>query len=72
MQIFKANVAKSLELQQKTCIWLENDDSFQNVYQTLIHDDKLSLKLFHEEILIAVGFATSCRSRYFIRHCFFC
>lgn len=41
------------------------------MYQTLIHDDELSLKLFHEEILIAVGFVTSCRSRYFIRHCFF-
>ena len=35
------------------------------------HDDKLSCKLFHEEILIAYGFVTTCRGRYFCRHCFF-
>lgn len=71
MQLLKANVSKSSELQQKVCIWLENNNSFQNVYQALTHDDELSLKLFHEEVLIAVGFVTSCRSRYFTRHCFF-
>ena len=71
MQIFKANVAKSLELYNKTCIWLENGNSFQNVYQALMHNDELSLKLFHEKVLIGVGFATSCRSRYFSRHWFF-
>lgn len=71
MQLLKANVSKSLELYNKTCIWLENDNSFQNVYQSLTHDDKLSLKLFHEEVLIASGFVTGCRGRYFNQHCFF-
>lgn len=71
MQTLKANVSKSIELQQRTCIWLENDRSFENVYQALTHNNELSLKLFHEEILIAVGFVTACRGRYFKRHCFF-
>ena len=71
MQIYKANVSKSIELQQRTCIWLENNKSFENVYQALMHNNELSLKLFHEEILIAVGFTTGSRRRYFNRHCFF-
>lgn len=71
MQTLKANVSKSIELQQRTCIWLENDRSFENVYQALTHNNDLSLKLFHEDILIAVGFVTGCRRRYFNRHCFF-
>lgn len=71
MQILKANVPKSLELYNQTCIWLENDKSFENVYQALMHNNELSLKLFHEEVLIASGFVTGCRRRYFNRHCFF-
>jgi len=71
MQTLKANVSKSIELQQRTCIWLENDRSFENVYQALTHNNELSEKLFHEEVLIAVGFTTGCRRRYFNRHCFF-
>lgn len=71
MQLLKANVSKSVELYNQTCIWLENDKPFENVYQALMHNNELSLKLFHEEILIAVGFVTACRGRYFKRHCFF-
>lgn len=71
MQVLKANVSKSVELYNQTCIWLENDRSFENVYQALIHNDELSLKLFHEEVIIATGFVTACRGRYFKRHCFF-
>jgi len=71
MQLLKANVSKSIELQQRTCIWLENNKSFENVYQALMHNDELSLKLFHEEILIVSGFTTGSRRRYFNRHCFF-
>lgn len=71
MKLLKANVSKSIELQQRTCIWLESDRSYENVYQALTHNNELSLKLFHEEILIASGFVTGCRRRYFNRHCFF-
>lgn len=71
MQIFKANVSKSMELYQRVKFWLEDNQSFTNVYQALSHDDKLSEKLFHEEILVAYGFVTGCRARYFERHCFF-
>lgn len=70
MQVLKANVSKSLELYNKTCIWLEDKKSFENIYQALTHNNELSLKLFHEEILIAVGFVTGSRRRYFNRHCF--
>lgn len=71
MQLLKANVSKSIDLYNKTCIWLEENKCYENVYQALTHNDELSLKLFHEEILIASGFVTSCRRRYFNRHCFF-
>ena len=71
MQIVKANVAKAIELRQRVKFWLEENQSFTNVYQALSHDDELSEKLFHEEILIAYGFVTGCRARYFVRHCFF-
>ena len=42
MKILKANISKSIELQQRTCIWLENDRSFENVYQALTHNNELS------------------------------
>ncbi|MBP3905052.1 hypothetical protein [Turicibacter sp.] len=71
MQIYKANVSKSLDLYNKTCIWLEEDKSFENIYQALTHNDYVSLKLFHEEFLIAEGFVTSSRGRYLTKHCFF-
>ena len=71
MNLLKANVSKSVELYNQTCIWLENDKPFENVYQALMHNNGLSLKLFHEEILIVVGFTTGSRRRYFNRHCFF-
>lgn len=71
MQIFKANVSKSIELYQQVRLWLQENQSFMNVYQALSHDDELSEKLFHEEVLIAYGFVTGCRARYFERHCFF-
>ncbi len=71
MQIFKANVSKSIELYQRVRFWLEENKPFENVYQALTHDDELSEKLFHEEVLIGYGFVTGCRARYFERHCFF-
>ena len=71
MQTLKANVSKSLELYNKTCIWLDENKSFENTYQALTHNNELSEKLFHEEIMIASGFTTGCRRRYFNRHCFF-
>lgn len=71
MSILKANVSKSIALRQRLKLWLEENKSFENVYQALSHDDELSLKLFHEEVLIAHGFVTGCRRRYFERHCFF-
>lgn len=71
MQIFKANVSKSIELYQRVRFWLEENKPFENVYQALSHDDELSEKLFHEEVLIGYGFVTGCRARYFERHCFF-
>lgn len=71
MQIYKANVSKSVELYNQTCIWLEENKSFKNIYQALMHNDELSEKLFHEEILIVSGFVTGSRGRYFNRHCFF-
>lgn len=71
MQIFKANVSKSTELYQRVKFWLEENKPFENVYQALSHDEELSEKLFHEEVLIGHGFVTGCRARYFNRHCFF-
>lgn len=71
MQIFKANVSKSMKLYQRVKFWLEEDKPFENVYQVLSHDNELSEKLFHEEILVTYGFVTRCRARYFERHCFF-
>lgn len=71
MQIFKANVSKSIALRNRLKFWLEDNKSFENAYQALSHDDELSLKLFHEEILVVYRFVTGFRRRYFERHCFF-
>lgn len=71
MKIYRANVSKSIELYQRVKFWLKEDKSFENVYQALSHDDELSRKLFHEEVLICYGFVSGPRERYFNRHCFF-
>ena len=71
MQIFKTNVSKSIALLNRMKLWLEDNKSFENAYQALSHDDELSLKLFHEEVLIAYRFVTDCRGMYFERHGFY-
>lgn len=72
MEFFlKANVSKSEALRQRIQIWLRENKSFENVYQSMSHDCELSEKLFYEEILIAYGFTTGPCEGYFNRHCFF-